>query len=228
MDYKITYAKRKTMGLYVHKDGSLEIRCPKFTPKGVIENFIMQKQKWIDENVALMKSKYEAKAEFKLEIGAMLLFIGKEYPLVTKQGNKLGFDDTSFYIPPNLDEDKIKNYIIDLYKKLARKVITNKVMYFSEIVGVKPIAVKINSAKTRWGSCSGKNSLNFSWFLVMAEDSVIDYVVIHELSHIKQHNHSLKFWQEVEKVMPNYKLEQVKLKKLQKKLANENWNKIIN
>jgi predicted metal-dependent hydrolase len=224
MDYIITYSKRKTIGLYVHKDGSIEIRCSKNTPKAFIERFIYEKQGWLNEKATLMKSKAEARNEFKLEFGSSILFLGKEYPILIKEGNEVGFDQKSFFIPPNFNSLYIKNYIIEVYKKLAKKVIINKVIHFSQIIGVNPIAIKINSAKTRWGSCSWKNSLNFSWLLVMAEESVIDYVVVHELSHIKQHNHSLNFWKEVEKIIPNYKFEQLKLKKLQKKLSNENWD----
>lgn len=224
MDYIITYKKRKTIGLYVHKEGNVEVRCSKNTPKAVIERFICEKQGWLNEKVTLMKSKAEARNEFKLEVGSFLLFLGKEYPILIKEGNKVGFDEKSFFIPPNFNSLNIKNYIIEIYKNLAKKVIIKKVIHFSQIIGVNPIAIKINSAKTRWGSCSGKNSLNFSWLLVMADESVIDYVVVHELSHIKQHNHSIDFWREVEKIIPNYKFEQLKLKKLQKKLSNENWD----
>ncbi len=88
---------------------------------------------------------------------------------------------------------------------------------------VKPIKIGITSAKTRWGSCSGKNSVNFSWKLIMADDKTIDYVIIHELTHIKQHNHSKKFWNIVESIMPDYSEQKKKLKILGEKLNKENW-----
>ena len=66
-------------------------------------------------------------------------------------------------------------------------------------------SIRINNATTRWGSCGYKDSLNFSWRLIMAPASVVDYVVIHELMHLKQKNHSRKFWAEVAKIMPDYK-----------------------
>ncbi len=72
-------------------------------------------------------------------------------------------------------------------------------------MGVKPTAVKINSARTRYGSCSGRNSLNFSLFLMDKDDEFIDYVVVHELAHIKHHNHSKAFYEFVEKFIPDYK-----------------------
>ena len=86
-----------------------------------------------------------------------------------------------------------------------------------------PSAVKINGAKTRWGSCSSKKSINFSWRLIKADDDVIDYVVVHELSHITEMNHSPNFWAIVENILLDYRERKVKLKRLQKRLSMENW-----
>lgn len=97
-------------------------------------------------------------------------------------------------------------------KARAEAVIPQRVEYFSRLVGLKPSAVKINFAKTRFGSCSAKNSLNFSAFLMLYPDEAIDYVVVHELAHIKHHNHSKDFYSLIEKYMPDYK-ERAKLLK---------------
>ncbi len=91
------------------------------------------------------------------------------------------------------------------YKDLAKSVIPKKVAYFSHLTGLKPSAVHITSAKTRFGSCSGKNSVNFSWRLMQYPDSAIDYVVLHELAHIKHHNHSKEFYSLIARYMPDYK-----------------------
>ena len=108
------------------------------------------------------------------------------------------------------------------YIKKARSYIPLRVEEFSKIMNVTPAAVKINSAKCRWGSCSAKKSLNFSWRLAMADDDVIDYVIVHELAHILQMNHSAEFWGIVRNILPDYKLRQKRLKELHKRLSNEN------
>lgn len=102
--------------------------------------------------------------------------------------------------PVDLTKEEIKEL-----KKSASEIIPPKVEYFSSIMGVIPEHVSINSAKTRFGSCSGKNRLNFSCRLMFYPESAIDYVVVHELAHIKHHNHSKEFWAFVEKFMPDYK-----------------------
>jgi predicted metal-dependent hydrolase len=100
----------------------------------------------------------------------------------------------------------------------ARKYIPDRVAHFVTIMGVSPISVRITSARTRWGSCSSKRRINFSWRLMLAEEDTIDYVIIHELAHLIQLNHSKAFWTIVEKYAPDYKVQRKKLRELGKKL----------
>ena len=87
----------------------------------------------------------------------------------------------------------------------AKEIIPLKVDYFSKIMGVEPKSIKITSAKTRYGSCSSQNTLNFSLYLMDKDERFIDYVVVHELAHIKHHNHSKQFYEFVQRFIPNYK-----------------------
>ena len=90
-------------------------------------------------------------------------------------------------------------------RALAKEMIPKKVEKFSAIMGVCPASVKITGAKTRFGSCSGKNGLCFSWRVMCYPEKAIDYVVVHELAHMYHHDHSKNFWKTVEKFMPDYK-----------------------
>lgn len=101
---------------------------------------------------------------------------------------------------------------IDALRQKALQIIPKKVEYYSRIIGVSPVSVKITAAKTRFGSCSGKNSLCFSLYLADYPDEAVDYVVVHELCHILEHNHSKRFWKAVEKYLPDYKTRQQLLK----------------
>lgn len=87
----------------------------------------------------------------------------------------------------------------------ALEDIPKRVAYFAKIVGVTYGRITIRNQKTRWGSCSGKGNLNFNCLLMLAPPEVIDYVVVHELCHRKEMNHSKAFWNEVEKVLPEYR-----------------------
>lgn len=90
-------------------------------------------------------------------------------------------------------------------KNKAENILPGKAEYFSKIMGLKPTAVKIGTAKTRFGSCSGKNSLNFSAYLMNYPEEAVDYVVVHELAHIKHKNHQKEFYALIAKYLPDYK-----------------------
>lgn len=90
-------------------------------------------------------------------------------------------------------------------KRMAREIIPARVAHFSRIMGLTPTGLRITSARTRWGSCSAKNSLNFSWRLMDYPPEAIDYVVVHELAHIAHHDHSREFYALVASILPDYK-----------------------
>lgn len=93
----------------------------------------------------------------------------------------------------------------DLYKATAKKVLPEKTAYFAKLMGVSPTSVKITSAKKRFGSCSGKNRICYSWYLMAYPNAAIDYVVVHELAHIKYKNHGKEFYAFIKEILPDYK-----------------------
>ena len=97
-------------------------------------------------------------------------------------------------------------------KKLAKEVLTERVEYFSRIMGTQAQNVTITSAQKRFGSCSGKNNICFSYILMLYPPQAIDYVVVHELAHTVHHDHSRNFYSLVEKVLPDYKKREKLLK----------------
>lgn len=224
MEYTVKMSARKTLGIYVLKDGSVEIRCPFGTSAERIRRFADEKQSWIDEMSNRNKERFNKKNEFTVNLGDRLPFLGKEYPVEGVSENKYGFDGNRFYVPAGIDSEQIKSCIISTYKKLAENIIKKRVDDIVPVMHTVPSAVKINSANTRWGSCSGKNSINFSWKLIMADKSAVDYVIVHELAHITEHNHSPAFWAIVERVIPDYRKKRELLRILGEKLQNENWD----
>lgn len=92
-----------------------------------------------------------------------------------------------------------------LYREKARKRITERVSYFAEKMGVTYTSIRIGSARTRWGSCSARGGLNFQWKLILMPPEILDYVVVHELAHRIEMNHSPRFWAQVEKILPDYR-----------------------
>ncbi len=225
-EYKVTYSKRKTISIKINEDSSLEVKAPHYLSKKEINDFVNSKEEWIAKNTKEISEKYRLKRDFNLNFNDYVFVYGEKASINPINGNTASYDkkEKIFYIPEIANSKQIKEIIIELYKIIAKSHINQRIKFFSKQMNVKPAKIGITSAKTRWGSCSGKNSVNFSWKLIMADESTIDYVLIHELAHIKQHNHSPKFWNIVESIMPDYKEQKEKLKILGEKLSKENWD----
>ena len=220
--YNLVRSKRKTLGLYI-RGGVLEVRAPIKMSKHEIEKFIATKEKWILDKLAHSQEQARSRESFELDYGDTVLYLGNEYPIISKTGNRVGFEN-GFYMSPDLSSEEIKSACVQIYRMLAKRDITNRVVEFSKQMTVTPASVKINSAKTRWGSCSSRKSLNFSWRLIMADSDVVDYVVVHELAHLIEMNHSQKFWTIVENVLLDYRQRKQRLRELNKRLAKEDWS----
>jgi predicted metal-dependent hydrolase len=224
VDYSLIRSKRKTIAIHITKEGVVEVRAPFKAKQKDIDDFLNLKKDWINKHLTRIKQAQENRLEFSLNYGDNLRLMGREIPLVERSGNKVGFDGECFYLPPNFPPCEIKKAVIGLYKEIAKQVLVDRTFAYGKEVGLIPVAVKVNSAKTRWGSCSNKGSINYSWRLIMAEEEVIDYVIIHELAHIEELNHSPRFWVAVEGILPDYKKRQQKLRLFQKEIVHENWD----
>jgi predicted metal-dependent hydrolase len=201
---KLVRARRRTIALIVERDGSLTVRAPKRAALRDIEHFIREKAGWIlRTREKLLAIPEIARKEFI--DGEMFLFMGREYELklVPPQRPALKFDD-GFRLGTTA-QGRAGLLFTRWYKEQALRVISERVQHYAALHGFQPKQVKISSAKTRWGSCTSTGNLNFTWRLVMAPLEVIDYVVIHELAHLRVHNHSAKFWKLVESIDPQFK-----------------------
>jgi predicted metal-dependent hydrolase len=226
MEYVLTRSKRKTVAIYV-RNGKVEVRAPLNLAKREIDKFVLSKKKWIKD--ALAKSSERTKQNkqkeaFTLNYGDTVLYRGKEYPITLKNGSsRAGFDGGCFYMPDNVTPAQIKDACVQIYRMLAKQYLTERTSLFAKSMNVTPNAIKISGAASRWGSCSGKKNINYSWRLVMAADEIIDYVVVHELAHLTEMNHSAKFWAVVAGVLPDYKERRAGLRELQHRLGGEDW-----
>lgn len=225
IDYTLTRSKRKSVALYI-RGGGVEVRAPLKMRKCDIDSFVASKEKWITDKLAKSSERSARRKAFTLDYGDLVFYRGRQYPIaykLEKPSNRIGFDNERFYMPQDLTTNQIKAACIWIYRMLAKRDLTEKTLSFAKRMYVMPTAVKINGSKTRWGSCSAKKSINFSWRLIMAADDVIDYVVVHELAHITEMNHSERFWAIVESVLPDYRERKIQLKEFQHRLSEEDW-----
>lgn len=203
--------RRKRIALRIAADDVVEILAPPAVPESFLLKLLER------EHAAITSLQQRAQRHLQLDFSenARFLLLGVPYPLHLT--NRLRIFDHAFMIPKGTDEEK-KSSLIALYRELAQAVIPKRVQIYSEKCGLIPDKVQINSASTRWGSCSGYKTLSFSWKLIQMPLELIDYVAVHELAHLQEMNHSPAFWALVAKIMPDYALRRRKLNELSRTL----------
>jgi predicted metal-dependent hydrolase len=212
---KIIKSNRKTIALQVCDDTSLVIRVPLKTRGNEIEKIICKHSRWIEKNIKEINSHDVKFTQKKFVDGENFLYLGSAYPLKISNSNEqtypLLFNKGFFSLSERIVD--IRAAFLFWYREEAKNVIFQSVRYYAKEIGLDYNKIKISNARKQWGSCTRLNNLNFSWRLIMAPYSVINYVVVHELVHIIEKNHSKKFWKKVHSIMPDYKIQRNWLKK---------------
>lgn len=175
MQIEIIKSKRKSISVEVKRDLQVVVRAPLRMSDKRINEFIREKQGWIEKNIMLMKARTEMEAKPEK--------------------------------PPKFTESEIADT-----KQKAKADIPKRVQELAVLMGADYNRVSIKALKSRWGSCSAKRNLNFNCLLALCPSEVVDYVIIHELCHLKELNHSKNFWAEVSKYCPDYKAQKLWLK----------------
>jgi len=199
--------RRKTISLHIKEDGKIVIYTPYCKPKWEIEKFIEEKESWIIGKIS-EREKRTKEVEKTFLPGEKFLYLGEWYPLEIQESSNRGTPLTLAFGKFILSHDRIgeaRDLFCHWYKKEAKEKITERVDHYGNRFQLLPEGIKITSARSRWGSCSRDNRLSFSWRIIMASLTIIDYVLIHELVHIREKNHSKKFWNYLESVLPNYR-----------------------
>ena len=223
MDTKFTLirSKRKTLALEI-KDCTLVVRAPMRMPLSEVEQFIASKRGWIEKKLKASKEIVANRESFKLAYGDEISFRGYNIEIAAKTENE-DPDDHRLHIPPGLSSEQIREACINILKVTAEDYLPARTMEIAKTLGLMPVTVKVTSAKTRWGSCNRRRTICLSWRLIMASDGVIDYVIVHELAHLREMNHSEDFWSIVTDAIPDYKIRRKKLDDLGSKLNRERW-----
>lgn len=215
---KIIRSKRKTIALVLTHDAMLVIRAPLKTPVDYLENLVSKKRDWIRTKLQEIQSKPKPRAK-EFVNGESFFCLGKSYKL--KILDSIGVD---IELKDNLllSLEKVpyaRDVVIKWYKSVAEKKIKERCEWYSSLTGYKPLSIKITGAQKRWGSSGSKGTVNFSWRLIMAPLEIIDYVIVHELVHLEQRDHSRLFWDKVKSIMPDFKIRQKWLKDNERTLS---------
>jgi hypothetical protein len=212
---EIIYSRRKTLAISVLRGGKVVVRAPLRTSHAQIAAFLQEKAGWIEQARAKMLRVQPAAEPYQFREGELIWFFGEQYPLhlVDQVKGRLTFEPSKgFWLAKN-QKEQAAQLLTEFYKRELRPRVMKLIEVYARREGFAPTAVRITSARTRWGSCSGKGSLNFSYRLALTPPACIEYVVVHELVHTRIPNHSRQFWAEVARILPSYRQPREWLKK---------------
>ena len=216
LHYQLERRQRRTVGLKITENG-LVIHAPKRISQSHLESIIVLKADWIRKKLeTLIENKMP---EMQWRHGETLLFMGNTVSLAVEhdiRSKAVEYEPgvLQLAMPNHHDQNLIARKVIQWYKKQALVDFTRRLEIFSSKLGVSFTSFNLSNAGSRWGSCNSRKEIRLNWRLLQAPPHIINYVVCHELAHLKEMNHSAKFWATVASIYPDYKLAEKELKAL--------------
>lgn len=207
--------RRRTVEIQVRPDG-IRVLAPQQIAKHRIDRFVMQKADWIHQRQQALQQQLkqlEPYLETPLVSGAMLRFLGQRYPLQILPAatrTRIVQDENGIHIALSrrirkAEPQALREQLERWYRDQASQLFTSRTAYWAEISGLTPARVSVRSYRRKWGCCNSRGQISFNWLLILAPLWVIDYVIVHELCHLQEMNHSSRFWTLVEKTLPDYR-----------------------
>lgn len=211
LSFQATYScRRRTVGISVKAPGEICVRAPVGISDAELIRIVSSKAAWILKQQRVLREAADNVTRISWSSGDELLLQGERYRLeirVDKSWRKPEIvHENGIILIRTASDDRayLRRLMLQWYGRQATAKITGRLQYYAALLNLKPGDIRVKNQKSRWGSCSGGNNLNFNWRLVMAPEKVMDYVIIHELCHIRIKNHSDKFWRMVARFMPDY------------------------
>ncbi|MCP1441867.1 putative metal-dependent hydrolase [Pseudomonas sp. GGS8] len=204
-------SERRTTDIVIERDGLITVRPPKEMSAEQVDETVFSKRMWIYRNLAQWRDLNATRVSREWVSGESFLYLGSSYrlQLVQEQDEPLKLKDGRFCLLRTIVDtggDEAAQRIFEaFYKEKGLARISKRVAYFANKVGVKPSDVHIKELGYRWASCLKNGTLHFHWKCLMAPLTIIDYIVVHELCHLHHRDHSDAFWNEVDKVLPDYR-----------------------
>lgn len=213
-----------TIRLEIWPEQGLIVIVPRKYDIKYVNEFIKSKKDWIYKKLAQHYQQRKGQEDRELNHNDVIKFLGNDVVITIIPGNhksdRVTLEKGLLFINPDGSDKTINLLVEEWYRFQAKLLINEKVEFFSRQMGLEYKGFGIRGQRTRWGSCSRKKILSFNWKLMKAPETIIDYVVIHELAHLKEMNHSVKFWDVVAQYYPQYKQSRLWLRKNQDLLVS--------
>lgn len=199
---QIIRSRRSSISIQITKGGALVVKAPYLVPQFVIKQFIASKTDWIEKSFAKVQTRKPQKKTYSE--GETFLFLGNELRLRFYSGIKIVPKDGALYFPKAL-EFRIQKELENWFKTQAADIIAKRVEFHAQKMNASYKDIFFSDTSSKWGTCFADNRLQFNWRLVMTPLMVLDYVVIHELTHTTEKHHQDSFWRRVRLFTPAYK-----------------------
>ncbi|HUX92548.1 MAG TPA: SprT family zinc-dependent metalloprotease [Ignavibacteriaceae bacterium] len=205
LEINIKRSVRKTLSIYVERDGTISVLAPKGLRRKNIDEILKQKEYLIYKYRAEWQGLNRSKKNREYISGQSFMYLGRSYSLklIDKLEKPLLLKDGRFFLLKS-EKDNAKEHFINFYKEHGKIKILNRIEEFKNKIDVNPGRVRIMELQNRWASCTAEGNINFHWKCIMAPYIVLDYIVVHELIHLIHKNHTQEFWNEVDKILPKY------------------------
>ena len=211
LDYALVRSKRRTIGFVIDDDG-LRVSAPKWVPVAEIESAIREKQRWIFAklNERRERSARRLQPHMQWRDGATLPFLGSDITLRIDLHQPAGvaFDEPArvltVCLPADAGEQQLKDRVQGWLQQEAKRIFGERLPLYADKLGVQYRSFALSSATTQWGSCTADGRIRLNWRLVHFALPLIDYVIAHELAHLREMNHSPRFWATVQSIFPEF------------------------
>jgi predicted metal-dependent hydrolase len=213
VSFRFERSRRKSIGFLVGADG-LVVRAPNWVTLREVDAAVQEKSAWIVAKLQQFRERQTEQFQKAIEWrhGAEVPFLGRTVQLCVLErgvGRVLGQDLSPdqvlpVTVPPDASVTQVRDAAQVWLKKQAKRLFEERLHHFAPLLGVRWQKLSLSSASTRWGSARNDGHIRLNWRLIHLPISQIDYVVVHELAHLREMNHSPRFWETVGEVMPDY------------------------
>jgi len=200
--------RRKTATVKV-EDGVVSVVIPQHLSCKEVERLVNRKARWVKEKLILQRDHIQH-TEKEFVSGECFAYLGRQYRLKLRKGPQKPVKLIGGRLQVQLPQDQltrtddVQQAVRGWYKEHALAKLSEKSDRYAKLLRVSPASINIRAFKSRWGSCTAQGNVTFNWRVIMAPNRIVDYVVVHELCHLIEHNHGAKFWQSVGRVIPDY------------------------
>jgi len=204
IEYELIRSSRKSVGITIERDAKVVVNAPHDLGEVEIEKHIHTKRLWIWEKLALKNSTQESIVQKQFISGESFSYLGRNYRLkIVKESSELKLKN-GWFILGEKQQAKAQEIFKVWYKEHLKCKIDERLKIICKDANIQKPYFNIMDLGFRWGSCTKEGVLNFNYKIAMAPVGVIDYIITHELVHLKIHTHNERFWKDVSKIMPNY------------------------